>query len=90
MFNTPTLVSNRSCIKRISKPETAGNYSLNDAGKLGKSLNSFKTSHRIINRAADNFNLLSLLNLQINLAQSFNKYYAHTRILMKAQNATAV
>ena len=47
------------------KPETAGNYSLNDAEswEIIKLIQDFP---RIINRAADNFEpFLSLLNLQL-------------------------
>ena len=36
---------------------------------------------RIIKRAADNFEPSIVAKFAINLAQSFNKYYAHTRIL---------
>lgn len=71
------------------KPETAGNYSLNDteSWEIIKLIQDFP---RIINRAADNFEPSIIAKFAISLAQSFNKYYAHTRILMKAQNATAV
>ena len=71
------------------KPETAGNYSLNDAEswEIIKLIQDFP---RIINRAADNFEPSIIAKFAISLAQAFNKYYAHTRILMKAQNATAV
>ena len=36
---------------------------------------------RLIKRAADNFEPSIIAKFSINLAQSFNKYYAHTRIL---------
>ena len=58
--------------------------------KAGKSSNSSKTSQCIINRAADNFEPSIIAKFAISLAQAFNKYYAHTRILMKVQNVTAV
>ena len=35
----------------------------------------------IINRAADNFEPSIIAKFAISLAQAFNKYYAHTRIL---------
>jgi len=62
------------------KPETAGNYSLNDAEswEIIKLIHDFP---RIINRAADNFEPSIIAKFAISLAQSFNKYYAHTRIL---------
>ena len=56
------------------KPDTAGNYSLNDA-------ESWEDFPRIINRAADNFEPSIIAKFAISLAQAFNKYYAHTRIL---------
>ena len=54
MYNMPTLVSNRSSCKADFKPETAGNYSLNDAEswEIIKLIQDFP---RIINRAADNY-----------------------------------
>ena len=62
------------------KPDTAGNYSLNDAEswEIIKLLQDFP---RIINRAADNFEPSIIAKFAISLAQAFNKYYAHTRIL---------
>lgn len=62
------------------KPGTAGNYSLNDAEswEIIKLLQDFP---RIINRAADNFEPSIIAKFAISLAQAFNKYYAHTRIL---------
>ena len=62
------------------KPNTAGNYSLNDAEswEIIKLLQDFP---RIINRAADNFEPSIIAKFAISLAQAFNKYYAHTRIL---------
>ena len=62
------------------KPDTVGNYSLNDAEswEIIKLLQDFP---RIINRAADNFEPSIIAKFAISLAQAFNKYYAHTRIL---------
>lgn len=62
------------------KPETAGNYSLNDteSWEIIKLIQDFP---RIINRAADNFEPSIIAKFAISLAQAFNKYYAHTRIL---------
>ena len=62
------------------KPETASNYSLNDAEswEIIKLIQDFP---RIINRAADNFEPSIIAKFAISLAQAFNKYYAHTRIL---------
>ena len=62
------------------KPDTAGNYSLNDAEswEIIKLIQDFP---RIINRAAENYDPSLIAKYAINLAQAFNKYYAHTRIL---------
>ena len=62
------------------KPDTASNYSLNDAEswEIIKLIQDFP---RIINRAADNFEPSIIAKFAIGLAQAFNKYYAHTRIL---------
>lgn len=55
-------------------------YSLDDAEswEIVKLIQDFP---RIIKRAADNFEPSIVAKFAINLAQSFNKYYAHTRIL---------
>lgn len=55
-------------------------YSLNDAEswEIIKLIQDFP---RIIKRAADNFEPSIIAKFAISLAQSFNKYYAHTRIL---------
>ena len=42
---------------------------------------------RIINRAADNFEPSIIAKFAISLAQAFNKYYAHTRILDESPEA---
>ena len=49
--------------------------------KAGKSSNSSKTSHVLSTVAADNFEPSIIAKFAISLAQAFNKYYAHTRIL---------
>ena len=55
-------------------------YSLNDAEswEIVKLIQDFP---RIIKRSADNFEPSIIAKFAISLAQSFNKYYAHTRIL---------
>lgn len=55
-------------------------YSLNDAEswEIIKLIQNFP---RIIIRAADNFEPSIVAKFAISLAQAFNKYYAHTRIL---------
>lgn len=56
------------------------NYQLNDANswEIIKLLQDFP---RLIVRAADKFEPSIISKFAINLAQAFNKYYAHTRIL---------
>ena len=55
-------------------------YSLNDveSWEIIKLIQDFP---RIINRASDNFEPSIVAKFAISLAQAFNKYYAHTRIL---------
>ena len=62
------------------KPEVGANYSLNDAEswEIIKLIQDFP---RIIKRAADNYEPSIIAKFAISLAQAFNKYYAHTRIL---------
>ena len=62
------------------KPEADANYSLNDAEswEIIKLIQDFP---RIIKRAADNYEPSIIAKFAISLAQAFNKYYAHTRIL---------
>lgn len=62
------------------KPSADAAYSLSDSEswEIIKLLQDFP---RIIRRASDNFEPSIIAKLAINLAQSFNKYYAHTRIL---------
>ncbi|MFH7301511.1 arginine--tRNA ligase [Streptococcus agalactiae] len=61
-------------------PSNSDNYSLNDveSWEIIKLIQDFP---RIIVRAADNFEPSIIAKFAINLAQRFNKYYAHTRIL---------
>ncbi|MFS5094616.1 arginine--tRNA ligase [Streptococcus agalactiae] len=61
-------------------PSNSDNYSLNDveSWEIIKLIQDFP---RIIVRAADNFEPSIIAKFAINLAQCFNKYYAHTRIL---------
>ena len=62
------------------QPLTDGNYSLNDteSWEIIKLLQDFA---RVIKRASDNYDPSLIAKYAINLAQAFNKYYAHTRIL---------
>ena len=61
-------------------PASDANYALNDAESwdIIKLLQDFPS---IIQRAADKYDPSIVAKYAINLAQSFNKYYAHTRIL---------
>ena len=61
-------------------PDANADYRLNDAEswEIIKLIQDFP---RIINRAADNFEPSIIAKFAISLAQAFNKYYAHTRIL---------
>ena len=65
------------------KPEAGANYSLNDdeSWEIIKLIQDFP---RIIKRAADNYEPSIIAKFAISLAQAFNKYYAHTRILDKS------
>jgi len=62
------------------QPNPEANYSLNDAEswEIIKLLQDFA---RVVKRAADNFEPSLVAKYAISLAQAFNKYYAHTRIL---------
>ncbi len=62
------------------KPDASANYSLSDteSWEIIKLIQDFP---RIIRRASDNYEPSIIAKFAINLAQSFNKYYAHTRIL---------
>ncbi|MCY7216602.1 arginine--tRNA ligase [Streptococcus cristatus] len=62
------------------QPNPEANYSLNDAEswEIIKLLQDFA---RVVKRAADNYEPSLVAKYAISLAQAFNKYYAHTRIL---------
>ena len=61
-------------------PDANADYSLNDAEswEIIKLLQDFS---RVVKRAADNYEPSLIAKYAISLAQAFNKYYAHTRIL---------
>ena len=61
-------------------PSTDATYSLNDSEswEIIKLLQDFS---RVVKRAAENYDPSLIAKYAINLAQAFNKYYAHTRIL---------
>ena len=61
-------------------PDNNTQYSLNDleSWEIIKLLQDFP---RIISRAASNYEPSIIAKFSISLAQSFNKYYAHNRIL---------
>lgn len=61
-------------------PSTENNYKLADAEswEIIKHIQNFST---VVERAGDTFDPSLIAKYAINLAQAFNKYYAHTRIL---------
>lgn len=61
-------------------PSTDTTYSLNDpeSWEVIKLLQDFS---RVVKRAAENYDPSLIAKYAISLAQAFNKYYAHTRIL---------
>ena len=61
-------------------PDANADYRLNDADswEIIKLLQDFG---RVVKRAADNYEPSLIAKYAISLAQAFNKYYAHTRIL---------
>ncbi|WP_242258772.1 arginine--tRNA ligase [Streptococcus thoraltensis] len=59
-------------------PEAAYSLSDNESWEIIKLIQDFP---RVIRRASDNYEPSIIAKFAINLAQSFNKYYAHTRIL---------
>ena len=61
-------------------PSTDATYSLSDpeSWEIIKLLQDFS---RVVKRAAENYDPSLIAKYAINLAQAFNKYYAHTRIL---------
>ena len=79
-FNMHTLVSQSILRKANFTPSADATYSLNDveSWEIIKLIQDFP---RIINRASDNFEPSIVAKFAISLAQAFNKYYAHTRIL---------
>ena len=62
------------------KPSAESTYSLDDAEswEIIKLLQDFA---RVVKRAADNYDPSLIAKYAISLAQAFNKFYAHTRIL---------
>ena len=62
------------------QPDAAATYSLNDpeSWEIIKLLQDFG---RVVKRAADNYEPSLIAKYAISLAQAFNEYYAHTRIL---------
>ena len=62
------------------QPDAEATYSLNDpeSWEIIKLLQDFG---RVVKRAADNYEPSLIAKYTISLAQAFNKYYAHTRIL---------
>jgi len=62
------------------QPDAEATYSLNDpeSWEIIKLLQDFG---RVVKRAADNYEPSLIAKYAISLAQVFNKYYAHTRIL---------
>lgn len=62
------------------KPSVEATYSLKDAEswEIIKLLQDFA---RVVKRAADNYDPSLIAKYAISLAQAFNKFYAHTRIL---------
>ena len=62
------------------QPDAESPYSLNDpeSWEIIKLLQDFG---RVVKRAADNYEPSLIAKYAISLAQAFNKYYAHTRIL---------
>lgn len=69
-------------------PSAENDYKLADAESwdIIKHIQNFSN---VVERAGDKFDPSLIAKYAINLAQAFNKYYAHTRILMKAQSVTA-
>ena len=62
------------------QPDAEATYSLNDpeSWEIIKLLQDFG---RVVKRAADNYEPSLIAKYAISLAQAFNKYYAHTRIM---------
>lgn len=71
----------QSILRKVNfTPDVNASYNLNDADswEIIKLLQDFS---RIIKRASDNYDPSLIAKYAISLAQAFNKYYAHTRIL---------
>ncbi|EGP66671.1 arginine--tRNA ligase [Streptococcus sp. oral taxon 056 str. F0418] len=71
----------QSILRKVNfTPDVNASYNLNDAEswEIIKLLQDFS---RIIKRASDNYDPSLIAKYAISLAQAFNKYYAHTRIL---------
>ena len=71
----------QSILRKASfTPSTDATYSLSDpeSWEIIKLLQDFS---RVVKRAAENYDPSLIAKYAINLAQAFNKYYAHTRIL---------
>ena len=71
----------QSILRKVNfTPDVNASYNLNDAEswEIIKFLQDFS---RIIKRASDNYDPSLIAKYAISLAQAFNKYYAHTRIL---------
>ena len=61
-------------------PSTDATYSLSDP-ESWEIIKVLQDSSRVVKRAAENYDPSLIAKYAINLAQAFNKYYAHTRIL---------
>ena len=71
----------QSILRKVNfTPSTDATYSLSDpeSWEIIKLLQDFS---RVVKRAAENYDPSLIAKYAINLAQAFNKYYAHTRIL---------
>ncbi|MCG4823344.1 arginine--tRNA ligase [Streptococcus gordonii] len=71
----------QSILRKVDfTPDANADYRLNDAEswEIIKLLQDFS---RVVKRAADNYEPSLIAKYAISLAQAFNKYYAHTRIL---------
>ncbi|WP_273451063.1 arginine--tRNA ligase [Streptococcus ferus] len=71
----------QSILRKVNfKPDSTTAYALDDSEswEIIKRIQDFP---RIIKRAADQFEPSIIAKFAISLAQAFNKYYAHTRIL---------
>ena len=62
------------------KPSVEATYSLK-AAESWEIINLLQDFARVVKRAADNYDPSLIAKYAISLAQAFNKFYAHTRIL---------